>query len=202
MGDEKRDFSRYSLNLPVDPNEPFTGILTVRDYHYFKYPKYCLYSDTDSLVLAAAKKTSMSPHYVISMDSNTIKKRTKMYMGGLKVVNKGFAAVSWHPQTDDSRREMALIKRNKKRKCLLDSVLIPTSGTKLLVKPNKLTDIDEQSCLSIQVSNEKENCHIGKLGDDECFKLTQLENDEYELIIRSPLSLYQGFVISLSRIIK
>jgi hypothetical protein len=203
------DFSRYALHLPIKPDLLFEAVFVYRNSRHFSRPRWSAFTkDMETLILAGERTTDMHSTIIISRDSTRIDRKTHDYMGCLKTINfREFVSFSWHPQVDDSQREMLLLKRadvfEDSLRMSVDSVGIPRLGQQILLQSKKYDDLDFQNMLMIKVTESilDSNGHVGTCEGQVCFEMKPIATDEFALTIAHPLSFFQGFAIATARLL-
>jgi hypothetical protein len=196
--------SRFTMNCPIKSDLQFQSVITKRALRRFTRPKYCAYTrDGETLLLASDRKTNLHSTFTISLDATNISRKNSNFMGIVRRYSNQFVAFSWHPQQDQRRREMILIRRKEisgnGHKILSDDVLIPTPGWELLVEPWHFDEIPAEKCLRLVVSEHVDESIVGLFDDSVCFELKQITEDEFTMQVGYPLSFFQAFVLALAR---
>ena len=216
-----KEISRYMMNQPMAKDYQFKGIFCKRKDRQTKKIKYYLYTeDMETLIMAAEKKQEMRLAYIISMDANKITKESTFYLGIFKQDKKTeFITFSWHPHVDDSKRIMVYLKRHESSsqsrgigsiKQFNDDILIPILGKAVLLGDGAAIDPIEISEKSLKLIGSTEIItvedgssvvnHIIKYDNNVCMSFYQTNEEEFQITVLYPLSLFQAFSMSLSYI--
>lgn len=205
----KSKFKLDELMAPIPEGTTFNGIFTRRDKTKLGSSIYYLYSQDSENLLLAATPIGSSKHYVISTSSTEIKEGSEFHVASSEV--SGLAYTFY----DHAHKPVIKVihKSLSEKKGLLLQIEIQLFNenhepiedeTKKVVQrlPKKENGVNVLRMPSIPIPGmtmkPSEKNLILEYKNEISLAFQKMEDDEFYLAIRSPLSILQGYCVALA----